>query len=417
MRKRLAALLAAITFTVSLAEISVGKTTYAKKALNNEQLTEEQKVEDFEYMYNVLKDNYPYFEVEKRVDGIDWLANKDEYISLIKKTKDDESYYNILSGILGDLNNGHSDILNGSGYKSYINMYGQAAKKNPGYKVWVDELENQKSEERYGYTADSEENGKRENLRNAASSDNMETKLFKSKKVGYLAIHQFDYYDIEAFSKQIHAYLSSIKKYKGLIIDIRGNGGGTDEDWITMLRMLINKPISDTEYVAFRGGAFEDKFMRGILGNDDNSLQSTQNIDTKKLNKLPAEVKKDFKYYLSINKSFSPKDSVGFRGKIYLLVDSGVFSSSESFAVFAKSTGFATLVGERTGGDGIGVDPALCALKNSGYVFRFPMDMGLTSDGTCNFEYKTKPDIKVSAKVNKDLNKDKAVQTVLKLVH
>jgi hypothetical protein len=35
-----------------------------------------------------------------------------------------------------------------------------------------------------------------------------------------------------------------------------------------------------------------------------------------------------------------------FHGKIYLLIDSAVFSSSESFAVFSKQTGFATIVGK-----------------------------------------------------------------------
>lgn len=43
--------------------------------------------------------------------------------------------------------------------------------------------------------------------------------------------------------------------------------------------------------------------------------------------------------------------------------------------------------------------------------------MGLTSDGACNFEHKTEPDIKVSAKVNPDFSHDEAIQAVLKLVH
>lgn len=80
-------------------------------------------------------------------------------------------------------------------------------------------------------------------------------------------------------------------------------------------------------------------------------------------------------------------------------------------------TGFATLVGERTGGDGMGDDPAICVLPNSGYLFRFTKEMGLTSDGTSNFEHKTEPDIKVSAKVNSNLSNDEAVQVVLKILN
>ncbi|HCQ90995.1 MAG TPA: peptidase S41, partial [Clostridium sp.] len=55
-------------------------------------------------------------------------------------------------------------------------------------------------------------------------------------------------------------------------------------------------------------------------------------------------------------------------------------------------------------------------LPNSGYVFRFTKEMGLTSDGTCNFEHKTVPDIKVSAKIGVNFNEDEAIQTVLKLL-
>lgn len=40
--------------------------------------------------------------------------------------------------------------------------------------------------------------------------------------------------------------------------------------------------------------------------------------------------------------------------------------------------------------------------------------MGLTVDGTCNFEHKIEPDIKVSAKISSNLSKDDAVQSVLK---
>lgn len=49
-------------------------------------------------------------------------------------------------------------------------------------------------------------------------------------------------------------------------------------------------------------------------------------------------------------------------------------------------------------------------------MFRFTKEMGLTSDGTCNFEHKTVPDIKVSAKIGVNFNEDEAIQTVLKLL-
>jgi Periplasmic protease len=179
--------------------------------------------------------------------------------------------------------------------------------------------------------------------------------------------------------------------------------------------MLLNKSVNDTQYLAFRGGSFVEQFVKDRFGFGYSGLNKTCDIDNGLLKNLPPELKEDFKYYVDSNISYEPKNSIGFNGKIYLIVDSGVFSSAEAFAVFAKDTGFATLVGDKTGGDGIGFDPAVCTLPNSGYIFRFPLEMGLTSDGTSNFEHKTEPDIKESAKIGTTTSDDEAIKAVLKL--
>lgn len=111
-----------------------------------------------------------------------------------------------------------------------------------------------------------------------------------------------------------------------------------------------------------------------------------------------------------------------FKGKIYLLVDKYVYSSSEMMASFAKESNMATLVGERTGGDGIGSDSMLIDLPNSGYILRFSKEMGVTEKGSINEMDQTQPDILVSDPVNKInfgskgqaiLNGDKAIIAVL----
>ena len=84
-----------------------------------------------------------------------------------------------------------------------------------------------------------------------------------------------------------------------------------------------------------------------------------------------------------------------FNGKIYLLVDGEVFSSSETFAYFSKATKFATIIGERTGGDGIGTDPLITTLPNSGISIRYTGEMGLNIDGSANEEMRTKPDFEI----------------------
>ncbi|MDV3428372.1 MAG: S41 family peptidase [Bacillota bacterium] len=379
---------------------------------NKASLTQEEKIADFNYMYEVLKNNYPYFEVNKRLNGgLDWLSNKEDYVDEIKSTQNDEEFYNKLQEILADLNNGHTDMMDKAFYEYVKKAYNLQPKMN---EAWLNQLNNTKAVERYG--------GMKSSSRLPVSSDsktpdNVKTEIIDNGKAAYFSIKMLNGFNIESDMKIIKPFLKSISSTKALIIDIRGNSGGDSRYWSdNIVPMLINKTLSNKEYIAYRGGKFTEEFLKSRYGTGYEKLQLIENINKENLKNLPAEVMKDFKYYsISVTK-IEPKDSIDYKGKIYLLVDGSVFSSSEAFAAFSKGTGFAVLVGEKTGGDGIGFDPAVCTLPNSGFVFRFTQEMGLTSDGSCNFESKTEPDIKVSAKKNADLNKDEAVQTVLKLI-
>jgi len=385
---------------------------YYSNSTNDVQLTEEEKLEDFEYMYTILKENYPYFEVNKRLNGIDWLSKKDEYIDRIKAAANDDTYFNELNSILSELKNGHTNMLDKWFYSYAKDIYERDKKFN---KAWVKQLNNPKAINRYSNIPESK--GRFEGSENNIIADNIKIHTFEKEKIGYLAIHSFNTFNIEEDMKTIKPFLESIKDYKGLIIDIRGNGGGDTRYWSNnIVPMLINNKVECIHYSAFRGGDFTEAFLESRRGVGYGGSGSISDITGGKLKNIPPELSKDFKYYDEFRIILNPKNSIGFNGKIYLLTDGGVFSAAEAFSVFAKSTGFATLVGETTGGDGIGTDPAVCTLPNSGYVFRFTKEMGLTSDGTCNFEHKTVPDIKVSAKIGVDFNEDEAIQTVLKLL-
>lgn len=81
------------------------------------------------------------------------------------------------------------------------------------------------------------------------------------------------------------------------------------------------------------------------------------------------------------------------KGKLWMLVNENVYSSSEYAAMFTKATGFATLVERTTGGDGIGSEPLPIVLKNSGLIVRYSPVYGTTPDGAGSEEFGTEPDI------------------------
>jgi len=407
MKKRVLFIIISIFSITLIAYLAIRTMT----SLDDKQLTQKQKLDDFEYMYSILKDNYPYFEVNKRQNAVDWLSKKDKYLSKIKATNDDDSFFKALQSILSQLNNGHASMLNKDYYLLMKSLYEQDTSRD---KAWLKQLNNATAKERYSTMLSSKVAPLDSNY---IAPNNVKTSILEKDKIAYMALHSFNSFNITGDMKIITPFLQSIKNYKELIIDIRGNGGGDSRYWSDNIApMLLNKQVNDTQYLAFRGGSFVEQFVKDRFGFGYSRLHKISDIDNGTLKNLPPELKEEFKYYTNNNISYAPKNSIGFSGKIYLLVDGGVFSSAEAFAVFAKDTGFATLVGDKTGGDGIGFDPAVCTLPNSGYIFRFPLEMGLTSDGTSNFEHKTEPDIKVSAKIGTTTSDDEAIKAVLKLI-
>jgi hypothetical protein len=247
------------------------------------QLTEKEKLDDFEYMYTILRENYPFFEVNKRVSGVDWLNKKDEYIDKIKSTKDHEAFYKALGSILGELHNGdHASILNSKSYFYFRDLYSQDF-------AWANQLNDSKAINRYiqdnntgnttlladtlrntiGYSARIVNLANQSNTNNSnLESSYVTTKILKNEdKVAYLQIKSFENINIEKDMKIIKPFLHSVKDYKKLIIDIRGNGGGADIYWRdNIVPMLIKKPLKVKYYFAYRGGAFEEDFIMNKLG-------------------------------------------------------------------------------------------------------------------------------------------------------
>ena len=145
-------------------------------------------------------------------------------------------------------------------------------------------------------------------------------------------------------------------------------------------------------------------------------LESIDNLPKELLENVPKEVMTDFSEFMEVPVVIESDTKSKFKGNIYLLVDEAVYSSSESFSIFCKDSGFATLIGERTGGDGGGMDPVLFNLKNSGLIVRMSAHMYLTEQGICNEEFKTTPDYEISYVTRtKNFEDDKCIQKVLEL--
>ncbi|MDB0440161.1 S41 family peptidase [Clostridioides difficile] len=387
---------------ICMSIVLLGNTTYSQK----NQLSEEEKVDDFKYVYKVIKTGYPYLDVNKRLNHIDWLENEDKYIKIIKNTKSDEEFIEKMSSILSELNNKHTELINN---KSRYELF----KKSYSNNNWYNFLNDKKVVDRYDSI-----NTKIKIPNDIFVKKELILKDIIKGKAGYMYLPAMSPQNgsIEKDLKMIEDYINTLEKHQTLIIDIRGNSGGSDRYWKGIVSKLIKNDIKIEGYRLYRNN---NEIVKKYTNARNIKLEPIENLPLSVKKNAPEETLKNFSNFektsYTINTKNTNSDSK-FQGNIYLLIDEKVYSSSESFAMFCKESKFATLVGETTGGDGGGIDPVLFELKNSGLIVRMSSCMYLNKDGMCDEEFKTIPDFKVKdCKRTANFKEDNSIKTVLKL--
>lgn len=233
------------------------------------ELTLEEKLEDFEFLYNSIIEDYPFLEVNKRVNGVDFEANKDKYIEIIKTEPD---FAKALSLVFADLNNSHTMLLNSEGIRFRIEVF-ENIKNNGGLwnekmgSFFLDTLTNPLVLKRYNLPMDianNKESGKQNKKQeNELQVNNAEAYDIVDGKVAYIYVPKMlnDYLRGKD-EELIGGYLQDIKDYQALIIDIRGNGGGSTNYWQNfLLPKIIKEDLKTTNYMFFKGSDFIQNYL------------------------------------------------------------------------------------------------------------------------------------------------------------
>jgi hypothetical protein len=160
------------------------------------------------------------------------------------------------------------------------------------------------------------------------------------------------------FVEQLKDSLVQLKNQpiKAFVVDIRENWGGDDSTWIQLLGMIY-----DTAFT----------FQSSLLVNDTKEVQLRypESLGKKKYDML------DSSYYFNILEDevvvINPDSAnMGYRGKIYILVDDEIASSAQSFASLSVVSPYIKTVGIPTGRyGGRGATPSVFHLPNSGFIF------------------------------------------------
>ncbi len=199
---------------------------------------------------------------------------------------------------------------------------------------------------------------------------------------------------------------------RAVILDLRGNTGGSSVLWSDeILGAMLSSGISTEVYYGLNANETTRDFI-------DAKIEPISTIFPGE--RAPANVFDELRRG-EINALYRREEFIDGKrkrpltAKIYMLVDRDVYSSSEMFAAWAKASGWAVIVGEQTGGDGIGVDPFPAVLPNSLMAVRFPWILGASSDGAINEQEGTIPDVVTTWQVEDWRGRCDAVQRMKKL--
>lgn len=349
---------------------------------NIRELTAEEKVSDFTFLIETLRYNYPYFDVYECKYGESWLSKSEFFLDRVLASRNNKEYFVLIDSIVESLHHKHVDLAPTYHWELFRARYGEACLMNPRYMAWVNTLDQSQNEISYWNNLVTKgERSTFETKKEATYKDSLMPEL----KTAILRISSFDMDNLREDSRKIDEFLHLASSYNYIIIDIQGNKGGSSHYWIEgIVNRLIYRPLYFKRSFVFKNGKQNNFFF---------SHEETMNGNPALLPSLPMSFQTDTFKVIEETTTFYPSLPIPFKGEILILADSKVFSTADEFTFFAQSTSWATIVGEATGGGGIGTDPVLIRLPFSGIIIRYPALAGLNSHGSLHSE--TIPDIEI----------------------
>lgn len=378
---------------------------------------------DFDYAFDILEKYYALF---YRNGTYDFLKNRESYKKEIKNLKTDKEFFDKMNRILEDLGDGHTNLLDNNESYDMKETFVLSNKEEKGL-VNVDLINYL-----FGTKISSNEIINKIFKESSAATKNLITQDI-NKDIAYLKIRAMidpGTPDFEEDLDLLKTYLKKSKNKKALIIDLRGNGGGNSAytNFYLYPMILGKKDFKDTnEYILFRSDeVFKYDPQYPEL---KSSIKKIKESDFKYLEENIPFLKKDKKMMDDIRKNythiiFNPGlenagefgDDYKFNGNLYLLIDEDVYSSGQIAAHFFRDNNLGTIIGEKTGGDGIGTTPAMVKLPNTKYILRFSHELGLRETNSIEESTYTIPDIEIPRKDQSQIpSNDGCVKKVIEL--
>lgn len=286
-------------------------------------------VGNFDALWHIMDTRYCYFDLKRKELGVDWNQVYDKYRPSVSDKMSRVSLFEVMASMLSELRDGH------------VNLYGTYDIARNWH--WeTDYPANFNEEIRDSYLGDDYR---------IANSGYYYTIL--DDNIGYLTVEDFS---VNIGEGRMDAVLDALAICNGLILDVRGNGGGSELYASNLAARFTNERVK-VGYTCYKTGP----------GHNDFSSLETRYVE-------PAE------YHLRWQKP------------VAVLVNRGCFSAANDFAVMMAEMPKARLFGDHTGGGG-GM-PVSSELP-CGWSVRFSSVPTFDARGN-DIESGIEPDVKVS---------------------
>ena len=258
---------------------------------------------NFEALWQIIDEHYCFFDYKQHEFGLDWQAIYNKYKVRVHDKMNEDQLFEVLCDMLGELRDGHVNLTSPMDYGRYW-TWQEAYPKN-----YSDTLERHYMSTDYKIAS---------GLQYRVLDDN----------IGYVRYSSFANPIGEANLDECLTYLMLCR---GLIIDIRNNGGGD----LTNAELLAGRFVQEKTLVGYM------QHKTGTGHNDFSSMEAQ---------------------YLQ------PSSRIRWHKPVCVLTNRSVFSAANAFAVMMHALPNVMLVGDHTGG-GSGL-PMSSSLPN-GWSVRF----------------------------------------------
>lgn len=319
-----------------------------EKLFFEEDVASTSPTDNFEYLWKECDEKYSYFELK----NIDWDKVHEEYSAKVNDNISEDSLFNVLGDMLRELKDDHTNLV------SYFNIsrYG-VDRTGPDNFDWRIIQDNYLPDNYY--------------ITGPFGHDFLKN---TNNEIGYI---RFSSFSGIVDDNNIAFMFNRYRNTKGLILDLRENGGGAVNDIFSLLG----------HFVADRTLLSYSRIKNGPEHNDFSEIEEV---------------------WIEPN-----ENNILYLRPVVVLTDRGTYSAGSFTALSIKQIPSMLLVGDTTGG-GLGM-PNGGQLPN-GWTYRFSITQALNLQLDESWENGVPPDVRVTIDWN-DRTKDEVIDSAVVLIN